>query len=395
MPRRDEYPSEYPDKYRNDYPDGYSDDYQDGYFNRRANGYPNGYSDEDRGGYANGYSDGRPQGYTDRQASGHADDYPSRRPENYATRPAQKRSGRHANSPRRAMVVVASTIAVVAVVAVGVFARVSTRHNSTPQAAAAKKTLAGSPSGSPSASPSVSPTIAPPAGWQLAFNASSFPGDTLNTNEWATCYWWDSTGCTNNPTQEKEWYLASQVKVSDGVLHLVAQREPTMGLSPTGQPKEFACRSGMVTTLPSFNFEYGFVQVVARLPYGTGLWEGMWLAATNHDWPPEIDILEHWASQKDGKTYLHPVGGPRQGGSVNTPANLSEGWHTYTLDWTKNQLVWYLDGRKVFSTTTDVPQQSMYIILNLADTSTAKGACTGSMDIKSVKVWEPAATAAS
>lgn len=391
MPRRDEYPSEYPDKYRNDYPDGYSDDYQDGYFNRRANGYPNGYSDEDRGGYANGYSDGRPQGYTDRQASGHADDYPSRRPENYATRPAQKRSGRHANSPRRAMVVVASTIAVVAVVAVGVFARVSTRHNSTPQAAAAKKTLAGSPS----ASPSVSPTIAPPAGWQLAFNASSFPGDTLNTNEWATCYWWDSTGCTNNPTQEKEWYLASQVKVSDGVLHLVAQREPTMGLSPTGQPKEFACRSGMVTTLPSFNFEYGFVQVVARLPYGTGLWEGMWLAATNHDWPPEIDILEHWASQKDGKTYLHPVGGPRQGGSVNTPANLSEGWHTYTLDWTKNQLVWYLDGRKVFSTTTDVPQQSMYIILNLADTSTAKGACTGSMDIKSVKVWEPAATAAS
>lgn len=391
MPRRDEYPSEYPDKYRNDYPDGYSDDYQDGYFIRRANGYPNGYSDEDRGGYANGYSDGRPQGYTDRQASGHADDYPSRRPENYATRPAQKRSGRHANSPRRAMVVVASTIAVVAVVAVGVFARVSTRHNSTPQAAAAKKTLAGSPS----ASPSVSPTIAPPAGWQLAFNASSFPGDTLNTNEWATCYWWDSTGCTNNPTQEKEWYLASQVKVSDGVLHLVAQREPTMGLSPTGQPKEFACRSGMVTTLPSFNFEYGFVQVVARLPYGTGLWEGMWLAATNHDWPPEIDILEHWASQKDGKTYLHPVGGPRQGGSVNTPANLSEGWHTYTLDWTKNQLVWYLDGRKVFSTTTDVPQQSMYIILNLADTSTAKGACTGSMDIKSVKVWEPAATAAS
>lgn len=391
MPRRDEYPSEYPDKYRNDYPDGYSDDYQDGYFIRRANGYPNGYSDEDRGGYANGYSDGRPQGYTDRQASGHADDYPSRRPENYATRPAQKRSGRHANSPRRAMVVVASTIAVVAVVAVGVFARVSTRHNSTPQAAAAKKTLAGSPS----ASPSVSPTIAPPAGWQLAFNASSFPGDTLNTNEWATCYWWDSTGCTNNPTQEKEWYLASQVKVSDGVLHLVAQREPTMGLSPTGQPKEFACRSGMVTTLPSFNFEYGFVQVVARLPYGTGLWEGMWLAATNHDWPPEIDILEHWASQKDGKTYLHPVGGPRQGGSVNTPANLSEGWHTYTLDWTKNQLVWYLDGRKVFSTTTDVPQQSMYIILNLADTSTAKGACTGSMDVKSVKVWEPAATAAS
>jgi hypothetical protein len=27
--------------------------------------------------------------------------------------------------------------------------------------------------------------------------------------------------------------------------------------------------------------------------------------------------------------------------------------------------------------------------MNVADTSTAVGACTGSMDIKSVKVWQP------
>jgi hypothetical protein len=36
-----------------------------------------------------------------------------------------------------------------------------------------------------------------------------------------------------------------------------------------------------------------------------------------------------------------------------------------------------------------VPQQAMYFIANVADDSTAAGACTGTMEIQSVKVWQP------
>jgi beta-glucanase (GH16 family) len=228
------------------------------------------------------------------------------------------------------------------------------------------------------------------AGMRLAFS-SSFTGTKVNTKIWATCYWGASkAGCTNfgNGTKEKEWYLASQDRVSNGTLLLVAQHKATAGLDPNGKPKTYACRSGMVTTDPGFHFKYGMVQVTAQIPYNTGLWAGLWLAAANHNWPPEIDVLEHWHFDKQAKVYLHPVTGARQGGPVYTPGNLSRGWHNFRLYWTKTRLTWSIDGITVFTTTTDIPQQSMYLIATLADDQTTAGSCTGTLAIKSVKVWQ-------
>jgi beta-glucanase (GH16 family) len=231
-----------------------------------------------------------------------------------------------------------------------------------------------------------------PRSWPLKFD-STFLGDQLDTQVWATCYpWWGvGGGCTNfgnSSDPELEWYQAPQDQVSGGDLHLVAQREPTPGISKQGTPKEYACRSGMVTTYPSFRFEYGYVQITAKVPFGKGLWPAFWLASANEKSPPEIDILEHWASEPYGKVYLHPLSGARQGGSVSMP-DLSAGWHTFGLYWTKTELVWTYDGQQVFATSTGVPQQDMYLIANLADDNTGPGSCSGSLDIKSVKVWQP------
>jgi beta-glucanase (GH16 family) len=234
--------------------------------------------------------------------------------------------------------------------------------------------------------------VAPPSTWKLTFD-SDFSSSTLDTNVWATCYWFASpgAGCTNtgNSGEEKEWYQPSQVQVKGGVLNLIAQHEPTEGSSAKGKPQEYSCRSGMVTTAPGFNFKYGYVQMVARLPYNNGLWPAFWLAASNKKWPPEVDIFEHWNSQASTGAYLHPLSAVRQGGRVQAVANFSKGWHTFTLSWTKNKLIWYIDGYQVFSTTTGIPQQAMYIIANVADTSTAATSCSGTMLVKSIKVWQP------
>ena len=238
------------------------------------------------------------------------------------------------------------------------------------------------------------PKLAVPKGWKLSFD-QDFSGKKLNTKVWSTCYWWAPVGggCTNtgNSNQEKEWYQPSQDQVSGGELRLVAKRQATAGTNAKGKPEKFYCRSGMVTTNKSFNFEYGLVQVVVRLPYGNGLWPALWLAASNHDWPPEIDMLEHWASQTNAGVYLHPTDGVRQGGRVNLPGNFSQGWHSVTLSWTKTRITWYLDGLRVFTATKDLPKQKMYLVMNVADTSTATGTCNGAMLVKSVKVWQPKA----
>jgi len=240
-----------------------------------------------------------------------------------------------------------------------------------------------------------------PAHWKLVFNsnfAKTAVKGTVNPKTWATCYPLASkAGCSNfsSANAEQEWYLPSQVSVVGGVLHLTARRAATKGTTATGKPKEYGCRSGIVTTFPGFKFEYGFVQVTARLPYGTGLWPAFWLAAANNKYPPEVDILEHWGNQKVSKLYLHPVTGARQSAQYNAPT-ADTGWHTWSLYWTKTRLTWYYDGRQVYTTTKGVPRQAMYFIADLADTTNSaavkgvKGAaCTGTLLVQSVKIWQP------
>jgi beta-glucanase (GH16 family) len=264
-------------------------------------------------------------------------------------------------------------------------------------AKAAKSTP--SPKASKSATPSPTPTQATagaapsvltvPAGWTMTFDPS-FSGSALDTSTWATCYYWATTdGCNDNPTDEKEWYVPSQDQVSGGVLNLVAQRESTEGVSSSGAAEDYTCRSGMVTSAPGFNFTYGLISITAKIPYGPGLWPALWLAASSHQWPPELDIMEHWYSEPQVKVYDHTVGTKYLGGPVPTPGNMSTGFHTYSLLWTKDRVTWYVDGVQVYTTTSYVPQQAMYFIANVADDSTATDACNGTMQIESVKVWQP------
>jgi hypothetical protein len=231
----------------------------------------------------------------------------------------------------------------------------------------------------------------PPKTWRLIFDPS-FGRAALDTGVWGTCYPWAPNGCTNygnTADPEREWYVPAQVTVGGGDLRLTAERVPTAGLAQNGTAKEYGCRSGMVTTYPGLRFTYGYVQVVVKVPFGKGLWPALWLAAANETWPPEVDLLEHWGTDPSGKVYFHPLNGPRQGGPVSMPKLGDGGWHTFSLEWTKKRLSWYYDGRQVLTTTHHVPQQEMYLIANIADDVVGPGTCTGTMFIKSVKVWQP------
>jgi beta-glucanase (GH16 family) len=234
----------------------------------------------------------------------------------------------------------------------------------------------------------------PTAGMRLAFSARFF-GSQLNSNVWETCYPWfqqNGAGCTNlGNAQEREWYLPSQVQVSNGSLDLVANEKPTLGWNSSGAPKTYPYTSGMVTTFSSFNFTYGYIQIVAKIPGGTGTWPALWLLPTNETWPPEIDIMENYGLTNQVKDTVHwesPTGAEYQQFVVNTSTNLTAGWNTYGLSWTPGQLTWYINGTAVASYSGgNVPSQPMYFLANLAIDGAA--AQTSSFDIQSVQVWEP------
>jgi beta-glucanase (GH16 family) len=220
---------------------------------------------------------------------------------------------------------------------------------------------------------------------------SNFSGSSLNTSIWGTCYPWfnPAAGCQNfGNGDELEWYLPSQDQVSGGDLDLVAQPVTTAGQTSSGAAKTYSCRSGMVTTYPSVNFEYGIVQVVADIPQTYGLWSGIWLLPTSEGWPPEIDMEETWGPPDvETAATFHPVDYVQV--QAASGSALTAGWHTFTLDWTPTSLTWWTDGTQVLTTKSDIPSQQMYLLLDLADyAQTSTQGCNGTMEISSVKIWE-------
>ena len=127
------------------------------------------------------------------------------------------------------------------------------------------------------------PTEARQERFEPAFT-ETFDGPRLDRDVWATCYWWNRRGCTNESTGERQWYTRGSVTVSDGKLVLTARRRSVAA----SDGRRYPYTSGMVTTgqrrdtaraRPGFAFKYGRVSARVRVPAGRGLWAALWMVA--------------------------------------------------------------------------------------------------------------------
>lgn len=255
----------------------------------------------------------------------------------------------------------------------------------------------GAQPGAALAAQAAAKAAAPPRG-KPTFSATFPRGSKLNVKQWATCYYGANPkiGCTNfGNSQDHEWYLRGQVRVYDGVLHLVAQRKATRGTNATGRKKrEYYCRSGMIASYPSLRFKYGFLQIVAKIPHRAGLWPGLWLAAANHKWPPEIDMLESWGVSAEAAVFFHPRPSSaylRSRDRAVVPVNWTTSWQKYSIRWTRSKLIYYVGKNVVMTVRKNVPRQPMFFLADVAEYLPATpGTCNGQMQIRSVKYWKRA-----
>jgi beta-glucanase (GH16 family) len=225
-------------------------------------------------------------------------------------------------------------------------------------------------------------TTAPPAPvggdageWALVFR-DEFDGPPLDTDRWVTCYWWDDNGCSNEGNSELEWYQPGNVVVGDGVLALEAREEEVRT-----RRGRYPYTSGMVTTgrdvddlevAPGFSFTYGYVEVRAKVPEGTGLWPALWLLPADHESRPEIDIVEVLGDTPEiARFHIHYEDGDGDRLSPGydwVDTDLSEDWHVYAVEWTDDRVAWYLDGVVRWEVTDPeaIPHEDLYLIMNLA-----------------------------
>lgn len=212
---------------------------------------------------------------------------------------------------------------------------------------------------------SVAPTlragVAQESKWELVWS------DEFNTNGMPDKSKWDyEVGFVRN--QEKQYYTRDRgenVRVEGGVLVIEGRKETFK--NPRAKPnsknwmEQEAAQytSGSIHTYGKMEFQYGRIEVRAKVPQGKGMWPAIWTKGTNRSlgWPRcgEIDIMEyvgkdqntiyannHFADPKNKEKAIHKMGG---GGKINIKEPYKD-FHIYAMEWTEKEIKFFIDDKQ-------------------------------------------------
>lgn len=197
-------------------------------------------------------------------------------------------------------------------------------------------------------------------GYKLVWK-DEFKGKKLNPQKWAV----------RGVGPRAIAYVSEEaVKVEDGYLKLYALKK---GDSLLGSA---------VGTQGLFMSRYGYYECRAKLQQSPGIWSAFWIQSTEiakgedpGKFGAEIDIMEFF--KKLGTDIVshnvHWAYGPNQQttrGMQSYLKGVSEGFHTFGLEWTPEKYVFYIDGYKFYEVTQGISHIDEYLILSMEYPST-------------------------
>lgn len=181
--------------------------------------------------------------------------------------------------------------------------------------------------------------------WRDEFN-----GTEIDRSKWANEV--NGYGGGNN---ELQFYSAAPKysSVKDGNLQLSVYRDAHTTSDGKTQPYS----SARLHSQYRGEWKYGRIEIRAKLPAGQGIWPAIWMLPTNSPyggWAAggEIDIVESRGSEVDTTIGTLHFGDnwPKnayKGGNTKFPGkNAAEEFHTYMIEWKKDEISWFLDGKK-------------------------------------------------
>ena len=213
-----------------------------------------------------------------------------------------------------------------------------------------------------------SPWLPPAAAghtWQLSFS-EEFEGSGYDATKLTPCFDWNYGGCTGSFNQGREYYAASQIRVSGGAAHLVA--EPTSPPIASGACQNGSCTylSGLLSTARPradngfdylYKFTYGYVEARLKLIGTQGFFTAFWMlpADSTYAYRTEIDILEHLGHDpttmfmtyhyNDRSTSFAVNSGVGNNGACPVQDYTTD-FHRFAIDWQADYVAWYIDGIK-------------------------------------------------
>lgn len=195
----------------------------------------------------------------------------------------------------------------------------------------------------------------------------------------------------------------------DGQGHLLittTRHAPSTTQPAATQPAKPEYHTGMISTAGKFEVTFGYFECRCQMQTQPGHWSAFWLQSPTMGKPVgdpasagvEIDVIEYLATPKYRDRALHTIhwdgyGKEHKSEHMNKPLpGLAEGFHTFGLEWTPEEYIFYVDGQETDRMREAVSHRSEYLILSLeigkwAD-NIADAKLPDSMAIDYVRVWQ-------
>lgn len=224
----------------------------------------------------------------------------------------------------------------------------------------------------------------PQTDWVMTFD-DEFNASELDLGRWSPH---DPFGHTRGG--QLQAFTPQAISVSGGQLHLTANGTPEgEPVRYDGKDREYV--SGIVTTFGTFAQMYGRFEIRCKVPAGRGLQTGLTLYPVplaplpridvfqvSGRTPARMDIANHWGTQQTARSF---------GDSFSVP-DLSAGFHTIAMEWDKDRISWFVDGKETFGSSEGVPHQQMFLLLELSVTGAPEAPLPVSLDVDYVRVYQ-------
>lgn len=199
--------------------------------------------------------------------------------------------------------------------------------------------------------------------WSDEFNYKGLP----DSSKWA--YDIGDDGWGNNEKQNYTYRNLKNARVNGKYLIIEA-----------GKAAGKYTSARLITKGKAF-WQYGKIEVKAKIPYGRGSWPAIWMLAENmRQWPDdgEIDIMEHVGFDPGcihGSVHTKKYNHIKQTQKTDTihVADVAAAFHLYTLRWDKEKIILSIDNRPYFQYANEHTgydawpfDNPMYLILNIA-----------------------------
>jgi len=200
--------------------------------------------------------------------------------------------------------------------------------------------------------------------WNQTFT-EDFSGG-IDRKRWLLRYFWGDAVLKDTYALANEKHLftdGKNLEVAHGKLKIITRKEKIQGKAWEGKmgffPKEFDYTSGLISSSKSFRQQYGLFEAKIRMNKSFPVNHAFWMVA--EQMLPHVDVVK--CSKKLNFGILWAVDGNKAGKKVSSTGSgkYTSDFFIYSLEWSKQKLIWKINGVPVMTSEQGIPESPMYM----------------------------------